>query len=191
MDEVSTQSHYDIPIKLDQCPQCGGLWFDRDELFMTKHGEAAKIDNIDIHKLFSPSTLQAKQLHCPHDQTNLVAYQDPMLPQDLHIEKCPVCAGFWFNRGEFVQFQEHCTQKRQKLEETKEFKESLDKMMQQQSSLGMYSTLGNIGTFLSTPINPATSPRLQNDIADNMRSGAMIAGAIIKILSMLFKAFLH
>ena len=52
MDEVKTESHYGAPILLDQCPQCGGIWFDKEELLATKHGEAERIDLVlDINIL--------------------------------------------------------------------------------------------------------------------------------------------
>ena len=44
MKNVKTVAHYGRPLILDQCEKCGGLWFDRMELFETKHGEAEKIE---------------------------------------------------------------------------------------------------------------------------------------------------
>ena len=51
MHKVTVMSHYDLPVDLDQCPSCGGIWFDRAELYTAKYGEAAKIETLEADSL--------------------------------------------------------------------------------------------------------------------------------------------
>ena len=40
MCQVKIEGHYGQPILLEQCKECGGIWFDEMELFSARHGEA-------------------------------------------------------------------------------------------------------------------------------------------------------
>jgi Zn-finger nucleic acid-binding protein len=42
MRQVKVESHYGQPVILDQCPECGGIWFDKMELYQVKQGEQRK-----------------------------------------------------------------------------------------------------------------------------------------------------
>src|SRR3989338_9710530 len=111
MREVNIESHYATPIVLDQCSLCGGLWFEGTELFRARVGEARKVEAVDADKLCAPSPPSEKPLLCPRDHTTLTPFDDPNFPKEILVESCPMCGGFWFNRCEFVEFQE----KRQKV----------------------------------------------------------------------------
>jgi len=105
MSHVNTHSHYKIPIELDQCKKCGGVWFDSSELF-TSHFEAHK----DLHeinsKLLSKGViLKSDKLLCPRDKVQLKRYKDSSFPEELLLESCEVCNGFFFNRVHFANYQ--------------------------------------------------------------------------------------
>lgn len=115
MNEVYISSHYGIKIILEQCPKCGGLWFDDDELYMAKEGSAKDIDNkLDACKLRQPTNLTNPNLLCPKDGEKLKPLTDKYFPQNIKVEICPKCASFWLNCGEFIEFQEY--RKKTKLE---------------------------------------------------------------------------
>lgn len=106
MIEVKTSSHYGIPIVIDQCQDCGGLWFDDTELYRTKHGVAHEIEKrINIPKLRQFTYSSNEILKCPCGQENLVNLNDKYFPQGIQIKSCKKCGGFWFNHGQFTEFQ--------------------------------------------------------------------------------------
>lgn len=92
-------------VNLDQCPKCGGIWFDQDELYQVPIDEAKKIDAADkdlLEKIVPISSI----LLCPIDKIKLSRLIDPNIPQDVHIFRCPKCSGAWLNKGELIKFDE-------------------------------------------------------------------------------------
>ena len=81
MHAVETESHYGANLFLDQCPTCGGLWFDRRELYRVREGKAvdirAKVDPLNINKLEELVPLE-KKLLCPRDGTQLELFTDSL-----------------------------------------------------------------------------------------------------------------
>jgi len=84
---------------LDQCPQCGGIWCDRWELFPITALEAARLDTVDQEHLLQAVPVAAASGECPRCRARLRLYRDPALPPDARIERCPNCEGLWLNRG--------------------------------------------------------------------------------------------
>lgn len=134
MDEVKTSSHYGIPIVIDQCKKCGGLWFDDTELYRTQHGAAHRINKrLDASRLRKISSFQNKIFTCPRDGAKLKVFRDRTFPATIDIEMCPKCSGFWFNHGEFVKFQDGRIKKIQ----TKQRKENKKKEKELSSKLDL------------------------------------------------------
>ncbi len=92
-------------VNLDQCPKCGGIWFDQDELYQVPIDEAKKIDAADKDLLEKLGPIN-RNLLCPVDETKLGRLIDPNIPQDVHIFRCPKCSGAWLNKGELIKFDE-------------------------------------------------------------------------------------
>ena len=146
MDEVKTSSHYGIPIVIDQCKSCGGLWFDDSEMYRTQHGAAHRINKkLDVDKLRKFSNQKNKEYTCPRDGAKLKVFRDKNFPKTIDIEMCPKCTGFWFNHGGFVLFQEgraSKTKTRKLREESKKEKEIADKLdLQVMNLLKLYEGL--------------------------------------------------
>jgi uncharacterized protein len=110
MSSLTMHSHYDAHVEINQCHECGGLWFDDSEFYMIKQGLAAVIDAIDREKL-KALTPTATELHCPRDGALLSMFKDPSFPKSIQVEFCPTCRGFWFNRGEFRDWQTYRAEK--------------------------------------------------------------------------------
>ncbi len=105
MHDIRTKSHYGLYIFLDQCPKCGGLWIDEDELFRINRGEARKFD---MFGSFPNEYAETKKiLKCPRHHIPLIKFQDPYFPPNIQAYKCPICKGFWFRHGDFSILQEH------------------------------------------------------------------------------------
>jgi len=99
MREVKAQAKVGYWLVLDQCPQCGGIWCDRWELFPITASEAARLDTVDQAQLLQAASGAASG-ECPRCRARLHAFRDPALPRDARIERCPNCEGLWLNRGE-------------------------------------------------------------------------------------------
>jgi len=183
---INTKSHYDISIILDQCPHCGGLWFERDELYLVKLGEAKNIENIDEDLIKKDVTIK-EELYCPKDKSKLEVFKDLNFPSSIKVEACRRCGGFWFNKGEFIDYQTHREKLMPKKEESNDqkLKKSIENLLN--SSSNDYNTLGNLGKFLSKPIN---SP-LGINISNNSNIDAnQLYGTIYSIIRVLMKIFL-
>jgi Zn-finger nucleic acid-binding protein len=91
---------------VDQCPKCGGIWFDRFELYRAKDGESQRLDSIDVDAFCSPAKMADSVRLCPRDNSELLQFNDRYFPSCIIVERCPKCDGFWLNRGEFTKFQD-------------------------------------------------------------------------------------
>ncbi len=100
MHSVSSRTRSGYCVLLDQCPQCGGIWCDRWEVYPLSADEAARLDAVDESKLQQPTAAHAGPGRCPRCTAALHPFQDRALPPDARIERCAVCDGMWFNRGE-------------------------------------------------------------------------------------------
>ncbi len=101
---TKTINDYKSPIELDCCPDCGGLWFDKDEL--------AQIDAIIKPRLFEirhipQKTEQLKSLHCP-SCNNSPRLEKGIHPRDRKVifDYCPYCKGIWLDKGELEAIQQ-------------------------------------------------------------------------------------
>jgi Zn-finger nucleic acid-binding protein len=190
MHQVKIMANYGLPLFLDQCDTCGGIWFDESELYRAKQGEAEKVDLIDTY-ILTTSTPIVNTVHCcPRDETNLIRFTDPNFPAGIMVERCPSCNGFWLNRGEFTKFQ-HA---RQELVRTKEpTAEDLKLQAQVKTILADYqsgndnSTLIRLGQFLTKPVETPTifQPGLDKD---SSAAGNTI-GAVLNVLTTLLRMF--
>ena len=173
MHEVRVQSHYGLPIFLDQCPTCGGIWFDKSELFMAKHGEAEKVDLLDTVLLSTQSAIQTSKLICPRDKTELARFTDRYFPQDIILVRCPVCDGLWLNRGEFIKYQtvrQELQRTREQNNRNKKFEEDVKNILEMHRSENTSDTLVNLGRFLSTPVDdldPQPADAAERDLGEH------------------------
>lgn len=104
MQTVSTRARSGYCLLLDQCGRCGGIWFDRWELYPLAAEEAARLDPVDTGKLHEPTPAPATPGRCPRCTAALRPFRDPTLPSDARIERCTVCEGMWLNRGELARW---------------------------------------------------------------------------------------
>jgi Zn-finger nucleic acid-binding protein len=157
MHRVKIISNYGLPIVLDQCERCGGIWFDESELFRAKQGEAEKIElllNTDILK--SPTIIENSTLTCPRDQTVLYQFTDKYFPKDIILERCPTCKGIWLNRGQFTKYQRFRRERKSPNEKSPEYKkleERITHLVKAYHSGSSNETLKRLGEFLNTSLD--------------------------------------
>jgi Zn-finger nucleic acid-binding protein len=99
MHQVTARARSGYGLMLDQCPQCGGVWCDRWELYPLDAGEAHRLDPLDDDRLHAGPPPPSAPGRCPRCTAPLRPFSDPVLPPDSAIERCAVCDGMWLNRG--------------------------------------------------------------------------------------------
>jgi Zn-finger nucleic acid-binding protein len=192
MQLVMAESHYGQTVIIDQCPKCGGIWFDKLELYAVKSGEANKIELLDTEALSTSTAIENPDLLCPRDRTRLVQFHDPCLPPGLIIERCPRCDGIWLNRGEFTKYQsfrQGLKRAREKSAEDTRFKQDMEQMLSQHDTGDSSEVLGRLGTFLSAPIDTHTLRPLE----DNKRSSEEeeTLGLVVNVLTVILNTLIH
>jgi Zn-finger nucleic acid-binding protein len=187
MKQVKAESHYGRTVILDQCPGCGGIWFDRLELFKTKQGEADKIDLLDAENLRTAAAIENQELLCPRDRVKLDRFKDPLFPKDIVIARCPVCSGFWLNRGEFTRYQQYrqtLVRPREVTPEDEKLARDMERIIAEHQTGNTLGTLGQVGKFLSMPVDETTWRPLEPEKLSDKEKNAydMIIGALLGIL---------
>lgn len=185
--EVTVLSHYGQYIVLDQCQECGGVWFDTSEIHQVKQGEAEKIEKLDETTLQISTSFQREEFLCPKDKNKLICYKDSFFPKNIVMEICPVCHGFWLNKGEFVEYQKQ----RHELQEKKEdsaisyaSEESVLKILENHSSKDTFEALGSLSKLLSTPID-RHSLRPSETSEKRTKGEDMVLDAILTVVRIL------
>lgn len=152
MKEVYTKSDYGLIIKLDQCPSCGGIWFDKWELYKIPKKEVAKIDKVNkklLHEIISTK----KEIFCPKDKTKLEIFKDQNIPSNIQIERCKKCGGVWLNCGELIELKKSIKSKKQMTKFQKILSESLSESLKSSPSSTKFDSFSKIGSFLSAPLH--------------------------------------
>ncbi len=196
MHQVTVESHYGQPIFLDQCRECGGVWFDETELFRARQGEAEKIEVFDTDGLWSPTNIEKRDLRCPLDRSRLVLFKDRYFPEDIILARCPVCNGVWLNRGEFTKFQR--ARPRRGLQrpgersvKDKKLEEGVKRILSEYQSQGAgdrLETLERLGRFLSAPAGHGSL--LPSGQPQGRLGPEKTANLVLNLLMSLFMAFI-
>ncbi len=105
--EVYAEATYGRFLLLDQCRACGGVWFDKWELYFVKAEAIKELEETDFNALASPAGGSAGSNKCPKCNVDLIPFNDPLLPKDASIKRCPGCSGLWLNRGELGKYATH------------------------------------------------------------------------------------
>jgi Zn-finger nucleic acid-binding protein len=90
---------YDIEV--DHCPQCLGVWFEKDELRLAKDKKEEGLNwlDFDLWKDKRKFKISKGKKLCPDCRLPLyeVGYGDSKIKVDV----CNICQGVWLDRGEF------------------------------------------------------------------------------------------
>ena len=159
MKQIKVESNYGQTVILDQCPKCGGIWFDSMELYSVKQGQAEKIESLNADTLRTSSVMEDSKLTCPRDSVKLVHFSDPFFPKNIIIARCPVCNGFWLNRGEFIKYQNYrqsLKKPREITAEDEKLEQDIERILAEHKTGDATNTLGNLGKFLGTPMDSMT-----------------------------------
>lgn len=145
---VSARSRLGQPIVLDQCDHCGGIWFDRFELFQVDEKEAAQLDSLDRATLDYPLG-EHQEPRCPKCGQPLNIFTDPNLPANIQILICASCEGLWLNHGALAGYADFRLQGHPAPDP--KLAEQYEKMLQDTSDRDKWNTLANLGHELGGP----------------------------------------
>ncbi len=100
---TKTINDVNTSIEVDSCPDCGGLWFDKDEL--TQIDTIIEPTLVEIRHLPNKSE-QFERLHCPACN-NAPRLEKMIHPRDRKVvmDYCPYCKGIWLDKGELEAIQ--------------------------------------------------------------------------------------
>jgi Zn-finger nucleic acid-binding protein len=100
-----TDSH---GVKIHECPECLGRWFDRDELRLAKDRTDKDLRWLDFDPFAGeadePDAGRDERL-CPKDSAGMgvITYEK----SGARIDKCSKCNGVWLSHGEFEKIVRH------------------------------------------------------------------------------------
>lgn len=104
--EVYAGANYGRVLLLDQCADCGGVWFDRWELYFARPSSLKSLHRIDTESFSAVNPARRGTGGCPKCGHELKPFIDPVLPKDASIKRCDACKGLWLNRGELEKYAE-------------------------------------------------------------------------------------
>ena len=85
---------------VDECPKCGGIWFDKDELRQVKDASDSDLNWMDfeIWKHLKKYGAKKSERLCPHcnRQMALLNYENT----NVEIDFCIGCQGIWLDKNE-------------------------------------------------------------------------------------------
>lgn len=102
--EVYAEAKYGRVVLLDQCLRCGGVWFDKWELYLFKESEFESLGKFNGDSFAAENPVDAGKNLCPRCSTGLKDFSDPNLPSDACIKRCNSCNGLWLNRGDLKKY---------------------------------------------------------------------------------------
>jgi len=88
-----------------------GIWVDRDVAFALSRDSALEVESdVELDEIVTEPRDTA--LFCPRCEIYLTEQEGMNLPQGLHIDYCPGCHGFWFDKGELMIYKTYLEEKR-------------------------------------------------------------------------------
>jgi len=90
-------------IEVDFCSQCGGIWLDRDEIYLfSKRPTYVKTK---FNEAFEKKFLSARKSPFSNEQM----FEIPMFDGDVHINYCEASGGIWIDKQDLAHLpSEHC-----------------------------------------------------------------------------------
>jgi len=190
MHQVKILANYGQPLFLDQCEKCGGIWFDESELYRAKQEEAEKIDSLDADIFKAATTVDNSVHNCPKDGARLFHFTDRNFPAGIIVERCPVCDGFWLNRGEFTKFQyarQEFLRPKEPSPEDKKLQEDVEIILADHRNQVNNDVLSRLGKFLTAPVDTKTLLPLESN--ENSSKTANTIGIVLNVLTTLLRLF--
>lgn len=92
-------------IEVDKCVNCGGIWFDTNELKMVL--DIYNTSRIDKNEnLLSLENNTKRIINCPVDGSQMVAFEN-LKSDRVSYESCPACSGTYLDSGELEELEKN------------------------------------------------------------------------------------
>jgi heat shock protein HtpX len=88
-------------VLVDVCKICKGVWLDRGEVFFFSN----KPKELERMLALETAEPEVSSRDCPRCRLSLL--EVPFLRDDLKVDRCPECEGYWFDAGELNKAIEH------------------------------------------------------------------------------------
>ena len=87
-------------VKIDRCENCGGLWFDKDELKITRDHRDKNLSwlDFDLWKDENKLMISGQSINCPKDDKPL--FKIKYGSTDIMVDICLNCHGIWLDKNE-------------------------------------------------------------------------------------------
>jgi heat shock protein HtpX len=103
---ATIESHYGVPIPVDRCPACGGIWFDDLELYMAAGRRLAAAGHGPVNGHAAAGGTGAGSHQCPRCRVPLTRAPNQGMPADIAVFECSSCRGAWMRSADLVRFGE-------------------------------------------------------------------------------------
>ena len=88
-------------VDLDQCISCGGIWFNKGELYKAKDKEDEFLQWLDVDLFSDPKQFVGSYstMACPRDNNPL--YEISYDNTNIKVDVCKTCQGIWLDKDEY------------------------------------------------------------------------------------------
>lgn len=94
-------------VEINRCVNCGGLWFDSQEVEQLREIEGSESLDIGDPRLGNQFDRSGKKIECPRCQGQQMIRMLDIDEYSIWYEKCPLCRGIWLDAGEFKKFKDN------------------------------------------------------------------------------------
>ncbi|HKY09173.1 MAG TPA: zf-TFIIB domain-containing protein [Candidatus Binatia bacterium] len=85
-------------VTVDRCPDCSGIWFDRQELSQLLAEDARRVAT--LRRGSESEYTQGVRGRCPRDAAQLLRVYSS-IERSVILDACAECHGIWLDGGEF------------------------------------------------------------------------------------------
>lgn len=156
--EIVTTGRYGAELVLDQCGSCGGIWFDRYEIFRVDEAQARKVEIVDEERFRFPRG-EAADPQCPVCAITLQEFHDSNIPGNIQLFSCARCSGFWVNHGELRHYTEFRAARGHKKPDPR-LAEAYERMLESESRKDLYEGISDFGQSVGGQRDFLTGMRL-------------------------------
>lgn len=166
--QVRAPARLGMELLLDQCGGCGGIWFDRFELFQLNESQAAAIDRVDNSSFRFPAGA-VDEPHCPRCGRALFAFKDPNIPANIQMFICGDCEGIWLNHGLLAEYASFRLERGHQPPDPQKAAEYEAMLAVHQGNMDFWRGMESYGRALSERVDPLTMLPLEGSAADKER----------------------
>src|SRR5688500_3979709 len=90
-----------LGVQVDTCPNCAGIWFDKDELKQIQESDERAFPALEDRFVppLRPGPHEAEERRCPQCDAILTPYRY-MYDSPVRLDICDFCSGVWVDDGE-------------------------------------------------------------------------------------------